>query len=213
MNVYVNQMLTIWKKIPVWVWLLLPILTKTIVYATNRILHADEAALALNIMALDWRQLTGVLDFEQAAPLGFLYVTELITLLFGTSEYALRLFPFLCGIAACVLLYKLCGYLLPKAIPIVMLWFAVNNFFNRYSTEFKQYSVDLMCAILLMIVTYKIIIQKQHRWLSWWTLIGIVAVWFSHASVIVIAGTGISIVIIAAYEKAWRHVLISIFAC
>ena len=38
--------------------------------------------------------------YEQTAPLGFLAMLEISSMLFGTSDMSLRLFPFLCGIAS-----------------------------------------------------------------------------------------------------------------
>ena len=69
-------------------------------YASDRSLWLDESWLALNIVDRPLAQLFGDLSFNQAAPPGFLLIERTSVALFGPTEYALRLFPLLCGIAA-----------------------------------------------------------------------------------------------------------------
>ena len=80
-------------------------------YLSNRSLWLDESSLALNIVNRSFSQLLKPLDYGQGAPLGFLILERLAVHVFGTHEYALRLFPFLCGIISLLLfnrLAKLC---------------------------------------------------------------------------------------------------------
>ena len=62
--------------------------------------RADEAMIALNIERRSYAELFGTLDFNQAAPLGFLWLEKAAVQLLGPSELALRLWPLLAGIAA-----------------------------------------------------------------------------------------------------------------
>ena len=65
------------------------------------------AMLALNVVDRDYGELLGRLDMNQAAPAGFLLVSKIVGSLADYSEFALRLFPCLLGIAALVLFIRL----------------------------------------------------------------------------------------------------------
>ncbi len=67
-------------------------------YLFNRSLWLDESYLTLNIINKSFSQLLLPLDYDQAAPIGFLIVEKVIVGIFGNNEYALRLFPLLSGI-------------------------------------------------------------------------------------------------------------------
>jgi len=47
------------------------------IYIENRSLWDDEASLALNIVYKNFSELTQVLDYHQAAPIGFLFIRSL----------------------------------------------------------------------------------------------------------------------------------------
>lgn len=72
-------------------------------YLYNRSLWADEAVLALNIVNRSYLELLQPLDYDQAAPIGFLIVEKFAVQLFGDNEYSLRLFPLLSGIISLLL--------------------------------------------------------------------------------------------------------------
>jgi hypothetical protein len=52
-------------------------------YLTNFSLNHDDICLALNVINRDARGLMGRLDFDQAAPLGFLWAERFIVLTLG----------------------------------------------------------------------------------------------------------------------------------
>ena len=72
----------------------------------NRSLYIDEARLALNIGSRSFSQLATPLDLEQIAPVPFLWAVKGTTLLFGMGEVALRLVPFLAGVALLPVLWE-----------------------------------------------------------------------------------------------------------
>src|SRR5438093_13203620 len=69
-------------------------------YLFDRSLWFDETLLSLNIIHRHLSELLGRLDSHQGAPVGFLMLSRLAVDAFGTSEYALRLVPFLAGVAS-----------------------------------------------------------------------------------------------------------------
>src|SRR5687768_18061135 len=70
-------------------------------YIGNPALSLDEIAVARNVLERNlWDLLATPLAYDQTAPKGFLIATKFVTSVFGSSDYALRLFPLLCSLAA-----------------------------------------------------------------------------------------------------------------
>ena len=65
--------------------------------------------------------------------------------LLGPSEFALRLFPFLCGLASLLLFWRLAVRVLDGyAVPVAVGLFSIGVPLVNYSAEVKQYGVDAM---------------------------------------------------------------------
>ena len=87
---------------------LLGVALRAVAYFGNSSLWLDEILLSRNIIELPMRELLfAPLALDQVAPRGFLFVEKLAVIAFGPHELALRLFPFLCGIASVVLFRRL----------------------------------------------------------------------------------------------------------
>src|ERR1700686_4446208 len=102
-------------------------------FLSNRSLWLDEAKLALNIVNRSFVQLFKPLDYGQGAPIGFLMLERSALHLFGSGEYALRLFPFLSGMISLLLFYQLAKQSVPSAAPIAMGLFATSAPLIYYS--------------------------------------------------------------------------------
>lgn len=173
-------------------------LVRLLQYLSNRSLWADEAVLALNIVNRSYAQLTQPLDYEQGAPIGFLILEKTAINLFGNNEYALRLVPLIAGIASLFLFYQLAKQLIPKpAIPIALALFASLPHLVYYSSEVKQYSSDVAIALLLFLLLLPLIREKLERpQLIKFSLIGAIAIWYSHPAIFILAGIGLTSVIL-----------------
>ena len=137
----------------IWAILVFGILVRLIQYLSNRSLWIDEAMLALNIVKKSYSELCGTLDHLQMAPLAFLMVEKFFLQLFGNNEYALRLFPFLAACLALVLFLKVSRLTLAHgAVPLALLAFVSSRHLIYFSSELKQYSVDVT-AVLLVTLT------------------------------------------------------------
>lgn len=165
-------------------------------YVANTSLWLDEILLSRNILELPLRTLlTQPLQLDQVAPRGFLLVEKLAVLAFGNSEAALRLFPFLCGVAGVFLFRRLAERVLDGlAVPFATALFAIGIPFIKYGAEVKQYEVDATAAILLMLLACDL----RDRDLSTGRLVllglvGFVVTWFSQASVLVMGGIGLAL--------------------
>jgi len=156
----------------------------------NRSLWLDEAALALNIINRNYSSLLGLLNDNQAAPIGFLFGEKFITRLIDNSEFSLRLLPFLCGIGAMVLFYLLAKRILsPSGTLLATSLFATNPELVYYSSEVKQYIIDVFICILvlyLMPILFSPNSEGKKRYLIG---LGIAAlIWFSHPIIFLLIG-------------------------
>lgn len=179
------------------------IVVRLVQYFSNRSLWGDELMLALNIVDRSYLEFLQPLDHIQAAPPAFLWVEKLSVQLFGNNEYALRLFPLISGIISLIAFYKLGQWALsPIALPIALLLFACLRYPIYYTTEVKQYSSDVMVALLLSLLLISLrgqILGKGRALLL--GVIGAVAVWFSHPAIFVLGGIEAVHLITAAPEK------------
>jgi len=188
---------TFWQSLGVGVLLLLGFALRIRQYLTGRSLWLDEAMLALNIVNRNFAGLFQPLDYDQGAPIGFLLVEKLLNVLFGEHEFVLRLFPLVAGIASLVLFYWLLrrttsglGLLTGLAL------FDVGPELVYYSSEVKQYILDVAVTISLLLLALPLIEKRgTKRDIIFLGLGGILALWFSHPALFVLAGIGIVLLI------------------
>lgn len=175
-----------------WGILLLGILLRLRQYLANRSLWLDEAMLALNIIHKDIWGLLGKLDYDQGAPIGFLLLEKLAVTLLGDGERALRLLPLLAGCASLVVFYFLARKILnaPGLLAALAL-FALSPTLIYYSSEVKQYSTDVFFAVLLLFLFTHHSPRANYQLL----LAGILAPWFSHPAIFVLAAIGLSLLL------------------
>jgi len=190
-----------------WLFIALGVAFRAVQYLFNAALYVDEGALALNIIKRSFAGLMQPLDSEQAAPLGFLVLEKIAFLLFGDSEYSLRLFPFLFSIAALVLFYETAKRLLqPWAATIALALFAVSSHTIYYASQIKQYSSDQAFALLILLAGLEIDSKElTARRTALFAAAGAFVVWFSHPSVFVLAGVGGALALAAVRHRDWAR--------
>jgi hypothetical protein len=188
-------------RVVVWILLALGVALRLRVYLFNRSLWLDEAMLALNIMARPFGRLMEPLEFNQAAPLGFLFAERTAVNLFGGSEYALRFFPLVCGIASLFLFWRLVGrFLSPRAAAVALGLFVLADRLVYYSSETKPYSTDVAVGLLVWWVVARADVPSAAPARAWeWVsaVVGAVAIWFSYPVVFLLGGVGL--------HWAWRQ--------
>lgn len=92
------------------------------------------------------------LDYGQVAPTGYLLLTKISMLVFGEGEVALRLVPFLAGVAALVLFWRLATHLFnPTGAFIATAAFALNPLLISLSAVVKQYAVDVLAVVVILL--------------------------------------------------------------
>jgi hypothetical protein len=166
----------------------------------------DESRNALGIISWSFSELVSPApDQTLSLPVGFLMLEKLAVQTLGYSEYALRLIPLLFGITSLFLFYKVARqYIKPKAIPVALGLFAVLNPLVDLSSGLKPYTGDVAIALLLYAVT----IYTQSRKLNALQVIllgglGATIIWFSHPSVFILAGIGITLSVSCLVKKEW----------
>lgn len=177
-------------------------------YAAGASLWLDEIALVKAIESNNlFDLLVQPLPFDQLAPKGFLFVEKLVSLAFGASDYALRLFPFVCSLAALLAFARLAAIVLPGAgAGVAMLLFAMAAPLVSFSAIVKQYSSDVTAAILLTLLACELAMRPLNARKAWFLAIaGAVLPWFSQGVALVVAGVALPILVRAGRPDAqWR---------
>lgn len=173
-------------------------------YLANVSLSLDESFLALNLFSKSYWQLAGPLNFNQAAPVGFLELEKLALAVPADTSYLLRLLPFLASLLALLLFYRLSITTVDKRGRIIALVaFAASDPLIYYSATAKQYSLDVTVALAMYVLMSRPERLKTARTLASAALLGAVAVWLSHPSAFVLFAV-VTVVIATSWAgKAW----------
>jgi len=167
-------------------------------YFSNVSLWLDELLISRNILGLPLSHLlTKPLLLDQVAPRGFLLVEKLAVDTLGRNELALRFFPFLCSVASVFLFHRLANRALGGwAAVFALALFAIGVPFIQYGVEVKQYIFDATAAMLLLYLA--LTLHDSETTIQRLVLAGLAAfaiIWFSQASVVVMAGIGAGLAI------------------
>jgi Dolichyl-phosphate-mannose-protein mannosyltransferase len=190
----------------------LGILLRSLLFLRADSLWNDEALLALNIVNRSFSELLAPLDYMQAAPAGFLLATKLTTRFLGTGERALRLIPFLAGLAVPILFLALCR----KRFSLAVLLFGLalvsfSQALISYSAEFKQYEVDVAAALGVFYVVQRITENRATcRQYLVAALFFSIAIWFSHAALLAVGAAGIVLLALrsrGSIQLSWRTLI------
>lgn len=174
-------------------------------FFSEKSLWFDEAKTALKIEGNTCEQLINgkTITKKQPYPAGFLIITKWFSMLGGNNELSLRLFPFVCGILALFLFYRVAHELFGPAPALLALsFFALSPNLIYYSSELKPYSSDILFTVIFLHVFYNII----HKELSWQKIIlfgvvGGLAFWVSYPIVFVAAGMGLSTLVLSLRQR------------
>ncbi|GAC1306322.1 MAG: hypothetical protein NVSMB16_02220 [Acidimicrobiales bacterium] len=159
-------------------------------FGARRSLWLDEALVANNVVTRDFAGLVRPLSGEQGAPVGWLWVQRVAVIVLGNTEYALRCVPLVAGLAALVVIHRLALRVAGPVPASIAVWLlALSPAAVRYSVEVKQYSSDLLVALLLSLWALRVADDDRFagRRLARWSVAGVVAVWCAHPAVLVLA--------------------------
>jgi hypothetical protein len=173
-------------------------------YLERGSLWLDEAFLALNIAHGSPVELLGKLSFDQGAPWGFLLAEKLTVATLGVGDRPLRLVPLLAALAALPLFWRVASfYLRGSALLLALLLFCFSPFLVEYSAEVKQYSVDVLAALVALWLAHLAREPLDWRRTAAIGIAGAVLPWFSHASMMVLGAGGLAVGVAALARREW----------
>jgi hypothetical protein len=181
-------------------------------YTQRGSLWLDEASLALNVLGRGFGGLAAPLDWGQAAPVGFLWILKALTLVLGSGEWVLRLWPFVAGVATLPLTWLVGRRLVgAPAAMLATVAMAFSLIAIRYATEAKPYASDACIALALVWLAMRVHddITNKATWRSL-RLAGVLGLLISLPSAFVLGAIGISL--FPAARKAGRWAGIAVIA-
>jgi len=186
-----------------WMPLVVGVCLRLYQYFLNRSFWADEASLALNLVERDFAHLIRPLDYQQGAPIGFLFIEKTALVLFGNNEFALRLFPLVCGVLAIYLLLRIAREYFGMSGLFAVTVFSVGLNAVYYSSELKQYSSDAAILLLLVALALRLLKAETASARDFVLLggVGAVVIWISHPSFFVLAAVGITLLVEKSFRK------------
>jgi hypothetical protein len=177
-------------------------------YFINRSLWLDEALLANFIVNRSFIGWFAPLS-EQVVPIFFALLEKLAITIFGRSDWVLRLVPLLTGLAAIpIVAWVAKKYSGTWAVYSSLLLLILSPRLIYYSSEVKQYSIDVLFALLLLL-TAAYCLEERAKPLPFVSLglMGLLTGWLSHSGVFVFAGVWGSLGLAFALRKDKRRLI------
>lgn len=182
----------------------LGVLWRTVRYALGFPLWGDEAFVAMTLVLRDsFASLFRPLEYGQVVPFGVMCAEMAATRLLGLGEHALRLVPFLAGVASLLLFYRLAFRLLPRWPAMLATTILAASYYpGRHGVEVKPYSTDLLIAIVLLSLAWSVFERSGSaaRWLVL-TAAATAAIWCSYPAAFVAGGIGLLLTLVLARER------------
>ncbi len=140
-------------------------------FLLNPGIHHDEANLALNMIEHSYFDLFKPLDRNQVCPPFFLIVSKFIYNLVNFnycarfSDMLLKVFPLISGLAVVPLFTLFLDSIFHnKSLNILgTMFLALNKYAVYYSCVFKQYSLEMLVALVLMLIIYNIDLKNEKQ--------------------------------------------------
>ncbi len=198
--------LSIVLKADTWTWLLLAVgvLLQVLEYADNRALYMDEGLLLRNLVGRPIFDFNTTLSKDQLAAPAFLAVERVMVRLPMPIVWSARLIPLLCGIASMFLMRSVARrYLSPRAVPIAVGLFALDDWLIYYTVEIKQYCSDTTLTLVALLLASAAADLSRRRLLVL-AAFGVVGVWFSHPLAMVLGAVGTYLTAKAGVRRDWK---------
>ena len=130
--------------------LLLGFIVRTNLYWSSNAFEDDECRLAITMLDKNLWQMFLPLGDAQSAPPIFMFLSKILANLFGYKERVLHFIPYVASIASLGFFYNICkNYFSKKLTTIIATFlFAINLPLISYAFTFKQYSLDVLIALV-----------------------------------------------------------------
>jgi hypothetical protein len=208
-NYYSSRKKTDPYTIAIWLILALGIFVRLYHFFYNRSLWEDEIYLSEGIVNRTFTEiLTKPLPYLQKAPLGYLLISKVFTVLFGNQEMALRLYSCICGVVSLFVFVPVARhYLNSLGVIIALTLLAFSPPLVYHSVEAKPYGTELLATILILRLYLKYQNQTQLRQLLAWGIFGAIIIWFVYPGIFVLAATGLTAAVIYLKKKNYKAIL------
>ncbi len=183
---------------------LLGVITCVYMNLVGRSLWWDEAALAYSFSERGlWNLTSEKFELIQSAPVGWLYLTKILTLIFGNTDFVLRIPSMLAYPTVLFLLYRIWKDVFGVKYPMAGTAFAASfPLFLQYSNMFKPYLFDGLCCLLAVWFYHKF---QKGQWKDLQLGIGwAVLVWFSNPVCFVAGGLLLSRFVCSLKERRFQ---------
>lgn len=188
------------------------IIIRTKLLLINDSFWYDTCALGANLTK-NYIDLFKPLDYLQTAPPLFMFFSKFLYSIFSNSEnlektdFVLRLIPFISSVLAIPLfsfiVFKLFNNYYITFFCTVL--FSFNKYLIYYAREFKPYSLDVFCSLLLLFIFFKIDLKNiSTKKLFLFSLLTALIPWLSYASLITIFSGYLILTFIGIKEKLFN---------
>lgn len=186
--------------------LILGVVIRLFHFFYNRSLWMDEVYLSASLIKYSYLDLIkGPLLYQQKAPMGFLLAVKLMVDLFGNSEFSLRLIPLFSGLISMFIFIPVSRYFLSRRASIIAVGIlCFSPALVYHSVEIKQYSTELLSAILCFYLFIRFERTRQLKALLLWGVLGALILWFSYSAVFILAGIALGSSLDYLLSKNWR---------
>ena len=163
----------------------------------GRPLWLDEAMLSLNIASKSFGELARPLDYDQSAPVLYLWIERLVVGIAGVGERSLRALPFLAGVllvpGTWLVMRRVVG---ATAAALATTLVALSVTLISFSAEAKQYGVDPLATLLAVWAATRVMTtpSSERRWFEL-GLAGVGALLLSQPAVFVLGGVVLALAI------------------
>jgi len=140
-----------WATYGIWTAVVVGVFFRSFHYIRQPSVWHDEAAVLVNVVDLDFAQLTGPLHFHEAAPVLFLWIERALFLTFGDHLLPLRFPAFLASCLSLLLLVYVARRWMSEAATFwVVLLFACCEKFAWHGCEAKPYALDVFATLAVL---------------------------------------------------------------
>jgi hypothetical protein len=171
----------------------------------NYSLMMDECAISMNIFDRNLSALTKPLDYDQAAPLGYMVLQKLFFRVFGMGDRTTRMVPLFFGILTVPLgavLFARIFHLRRSAWPWILSTglICLNRGLVSYSGISKQYTLECCVTLILLHVFCRElsgpdpVASGLNGQGGWMVVLSPLLVWLSYGAVFVLTGFGAALV-------------------
>ncbi len=178
-----------------WAFLALGTIIRLVRFAVAHPPWGDECYVAANLIERDYAGLLRPLDYDQVAPVLFLWVELTAVRVLGFSEWSLRVYPTACAIAGLFVFRHLAGRVMagpPLVMAVAIVAVAVNPI--RHGGEAKPYAADFLASTVLLAMAVEWWRRPDRsRWLWGMAATAPIAMGTSIPAAFVLGGIGLAI--------------------